>query len=170
MCSMCLLSQKKLLSLSRLLLDNSILIEFSSNSCVIKERHTLKPLLHLTLLKGLYILPPQLVSSPHALFGVKASADLWHMRFGHPSSTTTLKMLQLHSLPCTSHNMNLCHDCCVAKSHRLPFLPNTSISSSRLHIVYLDVWGPAPLLSTNGFRYYIIFIDDFLRYTWIYFL
>jgi GAG-pre-integrase domain len=161
---------KNLLSLSRLLLDNSILIEFASNSCVIKERHTLKSLLHLTLISGLYILPPQLASSPLAVFGEKVSADLWHMRLGHPSSSTTHKMLHLYSLPYSSNKLTLCHDCCVVKSHKLPFSPSTSTSSSPLAIVYSDVWGPAPLLSNNGFRYYIIFVDDYSRYMWIYFL
>jgi GAG-pre-integrase domain len=163
---------KNLLSLSRLLIDNSIVMEFASNSCVLKERHTLKPLLHLTLLNGLYIFPPQITSPPHALFGEKVSTDLWHMRLGHPSSSTTHNMLLLHSLPCTSNKMTLYNDCCVAKSHIyiLPFVPSTSTSSSPLAIVYLDVWGLAPLLSNNGFRYYIIFVDDYSRYTWIYFL
>ncbi|KAJ8633327.1 hypothetical protein MRB53_026663 [Persea americana] len=31
-----------------------------------------------------------------------------------------------------------------------------------------DIWGPAPVISNNGFRYYIIFMDAFSRYTWIF--
>ena len=111
---------KNLLSLSKLLSDNSILIEFSSTFCVIKERPSMRPILQARLLNGLYTFPLHL-SSPHALLGERVSMDLWHSRLGHPSSDTTLKVLQSHLLPCHSTKMSLCHHCCMAKAHRLPF-------------------------------------------------
>lgn len=33
-----------------------------------------------------------------------------------------------------------------------------------------DVWGPAPVTSDNGFRYFLLFVDDCSRMTWVYFL
>ena len=33
-----------------------------------------------------------------------------------------------------------------------------------------DVFGPVPVPSLGNYVYYVSFIDDFLRYTWIYFL
>jgi hypothetical protein len=36
--------------------------------------------------------------------------------------------------------------------------------------VHSDVWGPTPLISHNSFRYYVLFINDYTRFTWIYFL
>jgi transposase InsO family protein len=34
--------------------------------------------------------------------------------------------------------------------------------------VYSDVWGPAPFISVDGFLYYVIFIDHFSKYVWLY--
>jgi hypothetical protein len=36
--------------------------------------------------------------------------------------------------------------------------------------VHSDVWGSAPLLSNDNFHYYVLFIVDFTKFTWIYFL
>lgn len=160
---------KNLLSLSKLLRDNDILIEFGSNFCEIKERRTLRTILQVRLLSGLYMVSPSSFS-PQACFGERVSADLWHTRLGHPSSMTTLKILHEHSLPCLSNKMSLCHHCCEAKAHKLPFSLSSSISSHPLELVHSDVWGPAPVVSHNGFRYFVIFVDDFTRYVWIYFL
>ena len=161
---------KNLVSLSKLLHDNSLLIEFSSNLCLIKDHHTMRTLLQAKLHRGLYPLSLPLKCNPEVYFGEQVSIDTWHARLGHPSSTTTHKILNSHSLPCNKKKMSLCHHCALAKAHRLPFSSSTSSSTSPLEIVYSDLWGPAPLLSNNGFRYYVVFVDDFSKYSWIYFL
>jgi transposase InsO family protein len=35
-------------------------------------------------------------------------------------------------------------------------------------LVHSDVWGPAPIILYNDYRYYVIFIDDFSKTTWLY--
>jgi hypothetical protein len=55
-----------------------------------KDRITLVPLLKAPLLNGIYSLTlpsPIHLPSPQAYLGERVSADLWHARFGHPSST-----------------------------------------------------------------------------------
>ena len=32
----------------------------------------------------------------------------------------------------------------------------------------MDVWGHAPLISFDNFRYYVIFVDYFTKYTWLF--
>lgn len=33
--------------------------------------------------------------------------------------------------------------------------------------MHSDVWGPTPQMSIEGYRYYVSFIDECTRYTWI---
>jgi len=35
-------------------------------------------------------------------------------------------------------------------------------------LIYSDVWRPAPSSSINGHFYYVIFIDHFSKYVWLY--
>ena len=39
-----------------------------------------------------------------------------------------------------------------------------------LEMVHTDVWGPSPVSSLGGSRFYVTFIDDFSRKVWVYFL
>jgi Integrase core domain/GAG-pre-integrase domain len=157
-----------LLSLSKLLSDNYLLIEFSSQFCVVKDHLTKIVLLQAPLLNGLYTIPHP--TPPLALLGVTASADLWHQRLGHPSQQTTIHVLHSNSLSCSSKTLSFCNNCSMAKSHKLPFNSSSSTASQPLELIHSDLWGPAPVLSKFGFHYYVLFIDDYSRFTWIYFL
>jgi hypothetical protein len=60
---------KNLLSLSQLLFDNSLIIEFSSNACFIKDRLTSTPLLQAKLHNGLYSICIPMSFPPQAFLG-----------------------------------------------------------------------------------------------------
>ena len=49
-----------------------------------------------------------------------------------------------------------------------PFKISLHKSTRPLELVHSDVWGPAPLTSHFGFQYYVIFVDDFSKYTWLF--
>jgi histone deacetylase 1/2 len=66
-------------------------------------------------------------------------------------------------------NPYICDSCQLAKSHQLPYHVSTSVSTVPLEQVFSDVWGPAPL-SVGKHSYYVSFIDDFSKFTWIYLL
>ena len=42
--------------------------------------------------------------------------------------------------------------------------------SEKLELVHTYVWGPAQVQSLGGSRYYVTFINDATRKTWVYFI
>ena len=42
--------------------------------------------------------------------------------------------------------------------------------AKKLELVHIDLWGPSPIASLRGSRYYITFIDDSSKNVWVYFL
>ena len=63
-----------------------------------------------------------------------------------------------------------CTHCLYGKMHRLPFPNSKFVASSPFELVHFDVWGPAPVMSVDDFRYYVLFVDHFTRFTWLYLL
>jgi hypothetical protein len=52
-----------------------------------------------------------------------------------------------------------------------PVFPHSdSRSKGILDLIHLDVYGPMSAVSIGGFNYYVSFIDDSSRKTWIYFM
>ena len=45
---------------------------------------------------------------------------------------------------------------------------NSLYSHDPLDLIYTDVWGPSSTTSITGARYYLIFIDHFMKYIWFY--
>lgn len=63
---------------------------------------------------------------------------------------------------------HICKACQMGKNHRLRF-PATETKITRIfELIYTDLQGPSLILSRDSFTYYISFVDDFNRYTWIY--
>lgn len=56
----------------------------------------------------------------------------------------------------------------MGKPTCFPLARVQSSSSHVLYLVYIDIWGPTPILSVNGYRYFVIFVDDYSRYTWFF--
>ena len=101
--------------------------------------------------------------------------DLWHKRIGHVN-LQKLKYMMSHNLVTglplfREGNMHhVCEACQFGKQTRLPFKKENFKSSYALQLVHSDVWGPTKELSIGGNKYYVTFIDDFTRKTWIYFM
>ena len=96
---------------------------------------------------------------------IQDMGSLWHKRIGHPSDKILKYIFDFSNLDCSN-----CEVCKLAKHTRLPFTTSNSKSSKIFELVHSDVWGPAPVDSYNGFKYFVTFIDDFSRLTCLYVL
>ncbi|KAM1998675.1 hypothetical protein ACFX16_006180 [Malus domestica] len=99
----------------------------------------------------------------------KASRTLWHGRLGHPSVRILNKLASQSCISVFQHKTSsFCSACALGKCSRLPFVSTTCTTTKPLEPIHTDVWGPSPIASQDGFRYYVIFVDDFTRYCWFY--
>uniref|UniRef100_A0A2N9E5R8 Integrase catalytic domain-containing protein n=1 Tax=Fagus sylvatica TaxID=28930 RepID=A0A2N9E5R8_FAGSY len=156
--------------------DNNASFSFDAHKFQIKDLSSGKLLYNGLSEHGLYpihgaILPksssPKFPKSFHTS-ATDASSKLWHSRLGHPQQIVLQHVLHKHlSLP-VSPNNSVCSHCLAGKMHQLPFPKSVSITSRPLEIVHSDVWGPAPITSNNGTRYYVTFVDEFTRFTWFF--
>lgn len=58
----------------------------------------------------------------------------------------------------------------MGKQSRLPFKASKTRSNNILDVIHADLCGGMEVMSIGGARYFLTFIDDFSRKTFIYFL
>lgn len=101
---------------------------------------------------------------------VSSSTNLWHKRLGHPCPNVLGVVLRDCNIPFIRKNMlNVCSACQFGKAHRLPFKASSTVYSAPFELVESNIWGPSHVHS-NGFVYYVSFVDMYSRNTWVYFL
>jgi hypothetical protein len=84
---------------------------------------------------------------------------------------TLFKSGLLGNKACSSLNLSFdCTSCKLGKSKVLPFPHHASRASQCFNIIHSDVWGIAHVVSHAHYKYFVTFIDDFSRFTWVYFL
>lgn len=96
----------------------------------------------------------------------KAEIWLWHRRLGH-TSFGYLKKLFPSLFECCDPFSFCCYVCELAKSHRTSFPLNLNKSPLPFMVIHSDVWGPSQISTINGSRWFITFIDDSTRMTWL---
>jgi transposase InsO family protein len=94
---------------------------------------------------------------------------LWHRRLGHPSFS-----YMKHLFPDLFSNILIfdlkCETCILAKSHRATYPLSMNKSMVPFALIHSDVWGPSPISTISSFRWFVIFVDDCTRMTWLYLL
>ncbi|GKC83839.1 retrovirus-related pol polyprotein from transposon TNT 1-94 [Tanacetum coccineum] len=100
---------------------------------------------------------------------------LWHRRlsyinFGTINDLTRLDLVD--SLPKFKYEKDhLCSACERGKSkkasHPFKLIPS---DHSKLELLHMDLCGPMRVALINGKKYILVIVDDYSRYTWVYFL
>ena len=163
--------KKNLISISQFCTTNNASVEFLPSSFHVKDLRTGAILLTGNTKDGVYEWPAATSdSSPILAFShVKTSSSNWHHRLGHPTPPILKHIISSYQLDSSSSLPKefSCTACLSNKSHKLPFSVSSLTSKQPLEIIFSDVWT-SPIVSQDGFKYYVIFIDHFTKYIWIY--
>jgi transposase InsO family protein len=89
-------------------------------------------------------------------------SQLWHLRFGHASTTTLHKLRYIKS----SHDSTRCVVCIRAKQRRKPFHPSENKVSNKLERIHSDICGPFPT-SKGQTKLLLTFLDEATQWCWI---
>ena len=113
-------------------------------------------------------IPSHLVSS--SIVATTLSPDLCYSYIGHASLSHLQLLASQGHLGSISFQKFDCMFCEFGKQTKLPFNNSDSFSFASFDLVHYDVWDPAPFTIEGGSRYFVIFVDDYSRFTWIYML
>ena len=94
---------------------------------------------------------------------------LQHRRLDHPSFRYLKRLL-----PNLFYDFSIshfqCETCILAKSHLTIYHLQKNKSDVPFSLIHSDVWGPFPKSALSGYCWFVLFVDDCTRMTWIYLL
>ena len=159
-----------LLSLLQLVIDTGWRFVLDSDSCFLCTKDTRKKILSVKR-RGRLLLLEKLEEEKEQKMAYTIQSEerviLLQRRLGHPSFHL---LKQTH--PTLFHEIYIenliCEPCQFAKHKRSSFPYTNHRYSSAFECVHSDVWGPCSISGLSHHKWFILFVDDFLRYTWVY--
>nr|GEW92378.1 hypothetical protein [Tanacetum cinerariifolium] len=108
----------------------------------------------------------------------KAANDesmLWHKRLGHINFKNINKLVKdnlVRRLPSKRFKNDQTYVACLkGKQHKVSFKSKLQNSISQpLFMLHMDLFGPTSMSSIMHKKYCLVVIDDFSRFTWVFFL
>ncbi|KAJ9564516.1 hypothetical protein OSB04_000482 [Centaurea solstitialis] len=176
---------KNLISVRRFTIDNSVSVEFDPFGFTVKDlktgsflqrcdsdHHDLYPVLPPTPRSALASANQgrrerDCKTHPSSRDEVAVSFDIWHRRLGHPGAAIFQFLVSRKFIACSSETSTLCHACQLGKHCRLPFSLSTTKTSRVFELIHSDLWS-SPITSLSGFKYYVLFLDDFSHFLWVF--
>jgi hypothetical protein len=158
---------KNLISVRKFTIDNDVSVEFDPFGFSVKDFQTGILLMRCNNSGDLYPIAtrPPTTTLPPSTFAA-LSNELWHNRLGHPGATILSSLNRDNFLQCNkSRNNFFCNSCPLGKQIKLPFYSSLSNTFMPFDIVHSDLWT-SPILSSEGHRYYMLFLDDYTNFLW----
>nr|GEV69065.1 hypothetical protein [Tanacetum cinerariifolium] len=120
----------------------------------------------------------EVASNSLACLLAKASSSqswLWHQRLSHLNFATFNNLVKnnlVQGLPKMKFEKDhLCSTCEQGKIHQKHHKSKTTFASTKpLYLLHMDLCGPMRVESINGKRYVLVVVNDYSRYTWVFFL
>lgn len=99
-------------------------------------------------------------------------SELWHIRLGHLHHGALKIMQQITTgLPKGAlEQQDVCKGCTLGKYTKSTFHDWDNKAHVVLERIHSDVFGPFSTISIARHKYFVIFIDDFSRKCWIFFM
>ena len=163
---------KNLLSV-RAMVKLGAVVSFENDLCKITRN---SKLLAVGVIRGkLYVLKIMEDQVNIASEELESDLFLWHCRLGHLGMDNVIKLANGNMVKGIGHvssdSKPFCEGCVMGKQHRCPYPKGISYRAKEpFELIHSDVCGPMSESSIGGSRYYVTFIDDFTRYTCVYFL
>ncbi|KAH9754624.1 retrovirus-related pol polyprotein from transposon RE1 [Citrus sinensis] len=150
---------KNLLSVSKLLADNDVVVEFYKTFCFVNDKNSGIILLKGIARGGLYQVEG-LVAVSHAAVSNRVQSNV----FCVTSNSSSVSNVCSSPVSMISHSnvSNSIHSGEILTDH-FPFVDTTTIQP--LELLHADLWGPATLLSSQGYHYYLSILDDFTSHS-----
>jgi hypothetical protein len=98
--------------------------------------------------------------------------EIWHGRMAHlhHGALRVLREMVIGVPDFSSEHHELCKGCTLGKYTKTAFLSSDSRAPGIVDLIHSDVCGPMSLASLTESLYYVVFIDDFSRKSWIFFM
>ena len=96
-------------------------------------------------------------------------AVLQHRNLGH-CSISLLQTMYPKFFKTLSIDKVVCDACHLAKSRKVVYPSIDNRCLKPFQFLHRDIWGPSPYTDLNGFRWFLVCIDDHSRFGWLYLL
>jgi len=103
-------------------------------------------------------------------FSPNLTANIWHRRLAHLSEDNVRKLASMVEGMSIQYGttVGVCDACMEGKQHRQQSHKPATRATQPLELIHSDLCGPIDPTSFGGAMYFILFIDDCTRYTYIY--